>query len=195
MSLANGLWIGDIPLELKVLTLPKHILVARFFPAAYIVKLYPKKKGAHYWASDGFHHTLRGNVSTYQLNTDQIAHLTSTDVMPPSPMILAATVGVTFVGPKNVPEKTMMGFLQVNQMRVCIALEWLKEHNPFYANITISGERLSALPINGVPEEIMSLVRYSDDTRLLAEETDGYVPSNYPNDLGETLYMLSVVPV
>ena len=58
--------------------------------------------------------------------------------MPPSPTILAATIGVTFVGPKNVPEKTMPGFLWVNRMRVRMALEWLKENNPLYANVTIS---------------------------------------------------------
>jgi hypothetical protein len=82
-SLANGMWIGDVPLELSILTLPERILVARFFPAAYIVKLYPKKKGARNWASGGCHHALRGNVSMYRLNADQIAHLTSGDVMPP----------------------------------------------------------------------------------------------------------------
>ena len=55
LSLANGMWIGDVPLVLHVLTLPKHILVARYFPAAYIVKLYPVKKGARSWPSSGFH--------------------------------------------------------------------------------------------------------------------------------------------
>ncbi|KAF8258487.1 hypothetical protein EI94DRAFT_1621854 [Lactarius quietus] len=184
MSLANGMWIGDIPLELKVLTLPERILVARFFPAAYIVKLYPKKKGARNWAS-GLHSALRGNVSTYRLNTDQIAHLTSSYIMPPSSTILAATIGVTFVGPKNFPQKTMPGFLRVNRTRVRVALEWLKENNPLYRNITISAERLEVLPVNDVPEEILSLAKYSDDTRLLAEETDGYVPSDCADELGE----------
>ena len=192
MSLANGLWIGEVPPELKILTLPERILIACFFLAAYIVKLYPKKKGARNWASDGFYHALRGNVSTYRLSTDQIAELTSTDVMPPSPTILAATIGVTFVGPKNVPKKTMPGFLRVNRMRVRMALEWLKEHNPLYSNITISSDKLNALPVNGVPDEIMSLVKYSDDTRLLAEETDGYVPSDYPESDGKSLTCLAL---
>ena len=187
MSLANGLWIGDIPLELKILTLSERILVARFFPAAYIVKLYPKMKGTRNWASDGFYHALRGNVSTYRLNTDQISHLACSNIMPPSPTILAATIGVTFVGPKNVPERTMPGFLRVNRACIRMALEWLKDHNPLYANISISGDRLSALPVNDVPEELLSVVKYSDDTRLLAEETDGYVPSNYPYDPGKYL--------
>lgn len=192
MSLANGLWIGEVPLELKILTLPERILIAHFFPAAYIVKLYPKMKGARNWASDGFYHALRGNVSTYRLNTDQIANLASTNIMPPSPKILAATIGVTFVGPKNVPEKTMPGFLRVNRTRVRTALEWLKENNPLYANISISRDNLNALPVNGVPEEILSLVKYSDDTRLLAEESDGYVPCDYPEHDGKSVYMSSV---
>ena len=188
MSLANGMWIGDVPLELKVLTLPERLLVSRFFPAAYIVKLYPKKKGARNWAS-GLHSGLRGNVSTYRLNTDQIAHLSSSHVMPPSSAILASTIGVTFVGPKNLPQRTMPGFLRVNRNRVRLALEWLKENNLLYTNITISDERLGSLPVDGVPKEIFSVAKYSDDTRLLAEETDGYVPNDCADELGNPVYI------
>lgn len=111
MSLANGMWIGDIPLELKVLTLPERVLIAHYFPAAYIVKLYPKKKGTCNWTSSGLHSGLCGNVSTCRLNTNQIAHLASSHIMPPSPAILTSTIGVTFVGPKNLPQRTMPAFL------------------------------------------------------------------------------------
>ena len=185
MSLANGMWIGEIPLELKILTLPERILVARFFPAAYIIKLYPKKKGARNWSTTGLHSGLRGNVSTYRLNTDQIAHLANSHVMPPSSTVLAATIGVTFVGPRNIPQKTLPGFLRVNRNRVRVALDWLKENNPLYANITISAERLDALPEDGIPEEIITLAKFSDDTRLLAEEQDGYVPCDMVNEEDE----------
>lgn len=41
---------------------------------------------------------------------DDIVHMTDTQTMPPS-SILAATIGVTFVGPQNLPQKTMLGFL------------------------------------------------------------------------------------
>ncbi len=105
------MWIGDVPLELQILTLPERILIARYFPAIYIIKLYPKKKGACTWASANLHSGLRGNVSTYHLNTDDIAKMTCDQVMPPPLSILAATIGVTFVRPKNLPEKTMPGFL------------------------------------------------------------------------------------
>ncbi|KAH8976856.1 hypothetical protein EDB86DRAFT_2768594, partial [Lactarius hatsudake] len=178
LSLANGLWIGDIPPPLNILTLPERILVVRYFPAAYIVKLYPKKKGAHNWSSAGMQSGLRGNVSTYRLNTNNITHLTDMQIMPPSSAILAATIGITFVGPKNLPEKTMPGFLRVNRTRVRLALEWLKSNNPIYRDVIISSERLRKLPVDSVPMEIMSLARHSDDTVLLAEETDGYVPDD-----------------
>ncbi|KAH9003221.1 hypothetical protein EDB86DRAFT_2765723, partial [Lactarius hatsudake] len=154
LSLANGLWIGDIPPLLNILTLPEQILVAQYFPAAYIVKLYPKKKGARNWSSAGMQSGLRGNVSTYRLNTNNIAHLTDTQIMPPSSTILAATIGITFVGPKNLPEKTMPGFLRVNRTRVRLALEWLKSNNPIYRDIIISSERLCELPVDSVPMEI-----------------------------------------
>ncbi|KAH9017120.1 hypothetical protein EDB83DRAFT_2196973, partial [Lactarius deliciosus] len=62
---------------------------------------------------------LCGNISTYRLNTDDVATITDAQLMPPS-AILAATI-VTFVGPKNLPEKTMPGFLRVNRARGCEA--------------------------------------------------------------------------
>lgn len=176
LSLANGMWIGDVPLQLSVLTLPEHVLIAHYFSAAHIVKLFPKKKGARCWSQDGLHHALRGNVSTYPLNTNQIVQLASNSVMLPSPAILATTIGVTFIGPNNLPQRNLPPFLHVNHTRVWVALEWLKAHNPLYSDITISQDNLEALPVNGIPREIVSLVKYSDDTKLLAEEMDGYVP-------------------
>lgn len=98
--------------------------------------------------------------------------------MPPSANVLAATVGVTFVGPKNVPQRTLPGFLRVNRDRVRAALQWLKANNPFYQNITISPERLEELPVDDIPVQITSTTRHLDDDVLLAEETDNYVPDN-----------------
>ncbi|KAH9014179.1 hypothetical protein EDB83DRAFT_2193273, partial [Lactarius deliciosus] len=154
LSLANGMWIGPVPGELKILTLPEHVLVARHFPAAYIVKLYPKKKGARSWGTKNLQSGLRGNVSTYRLNTEDIAKMTDAQIMPPRSSILAATIGVTFVGPRNVPEKTMPGFLRVNRNRVRMALQWLKQNNPLYEHIIICPERLNTLPVDGFPQEI-----------------------------------------
>ncbi|KAH9022184.1 hypothetical protein EDB85DRAFT_1839326, partial [Lactarius pseudohatsudake] len=154
LLLTNGMWVGNVPGELQILTLPEHVLVGRHFPAAYIVKLYPKKKGSQSWSSKHLQSGLQGNVSTYRLNTDNIAKMTDTQIMPPSLSILTATIGVTFVGPRNLPEKTMPGFLQVNHVCIRMALLWLKENNPIYQDIIISSDRLDSLPCNSIPLKI-----------------------------------------
>lgn len=57
------------------------------------------------------------------------------------------------------------------------ALEWLKRNNPqYFRDIEINAERLSRLPEDDVPEEIMATVRQSDETNVIEEEADGYTP-------------------
>ena len=192
LSLANGLWVGDIPIILRILTLPECVLVARFFPAAYIIKLYPAKKGARAWPSAGLHSGVCGNISTYRLNMADIAKMTDSQIMPLSPTILAATIGVTFIGPRNIPDKTMPGFLRVNRRRVHEALLWLKENNPIYRNIVVSIYRLNELPLDDVPHKIMSLMKHSDDFVQFAHENDGYVPDDddeFKNDFLDANHM------
>jgi len=174
-SLANGMWIGEIPYELSALTLPEKILIARYYPAAYVVKLFPKVKGARQWNTAGFNSGMRGNVSTYRLNVTDIIDMVHPDMLPPPPRILAAVIAVTIVGPKGLPEKTMPGFLRVRRSRVREALVWLKSNNPLYADIEISEEMLSEFPENEIPEEILGTVKYSDDMAQLERERAGYV--------------------
>ncbi|KAH9052892.1 hypothetical protein EDB83DRAFT_2225763 [Lactarius deliciosus] len=189
LSLANGMWVGTVPGELSILTLPERILIGRHFPAAYIIKLYPKKQGASSWCPKNLQSGLRGNISTYRLNTNDIASMTDAQLMPPTSSILAATIGVTFVGPKNLPEKTMPGFLRVNRARVHTALVWLKANNPLYRDIVICLDRLECLPANGIPLEISSLVKFLPDEEALAHENDGYVPEEDLEDGGECLFV------
>ncbi|KAJ6495752.1 hypothetical protein C8R47DRAFT_958364, partial [Mycena vitilis] len=150
LALANGMWIGSIPFELSILTLAERLLIALYFPAAYVIKLYPLKKGAKSWADiqDKVNSAMKGNVSTYRLNTAQIAGIVSGNTMPPSPQILAATIGVTFVGAGNVPLRVMPDFLRVRRQRVFDALVWLKQNNDLYGRIEISQEQLRLLPEN-----------------------------------------------
>ena len=113
LALANGMWLGKVPMELQVLTFPECVLVTKCFPAAYMVKLLLKKKGAKTWSSLGCNTGMKGNVSTYHLNVEDIANLVNPVVMPPSPVLFAAMIGITIVGPHNLPKRTMPGFLHV----------------------------------------------------------------------------------
>ncbi|RDB17999.1 ATP-dependent DNA helicase RRM3 [Hypsizygus marmoreus] len=175
-ALANNMWIGDIPHELAVLTLPERLLIAKYFPAAYIVKLFPKKLGAENWDKKTMHSGLRGNVSTYRLDQAEIAAMVDGRNMPPPARILSALIGVTFVSPKQVKENTLPAFLMVRRRRIREALLWLKAHNPLYRDIVISEERLLELPENAVPMEIIVGTKYTDDMTTLAREHETYVP-------------------
>ena len=41
-SLANNLWIGEVPWQLKTLTFPEQLLIALLYPWVYVFKLFPK---------------------------------------------------------------------------------------------------------------------------------------------------------
>lgn len=104
LSIANNMWIGNIPFELSVLTLLERMLIAKYLPAAYIVKLYPKSEDGQYLDSSALNSKLQGNVLTYHLDQEQIAHMIKGNQMPQSVEILAVVIGVTFVGLRNLPE-------------------------------------------------------------------------------------------
>lgn len=184
LSLANDMWIGDVPYQLSNLSIAERIMIAKGFPSAYIVKLYPKRRGAANWDRSQFHNGLKGNVSTYRMNPAQLADVVINNEFPHDAKILSATIGVTFVGPKGVRVSNMPDSLRVRRWRIRDALQWLKENNPLYADITISENRLSSLPEEGIPEEILSLVKYSNDTYGLNREHEGYVPE-YDENEGE----------
>jgi hypothetical protein len=106
------MWIGEVPPELSILTLLERVLMVKYFPAAYIVKLFPRQKGASHWSSSGLHSGVKGNVSTYKLNVEEIMDIVDPRIMPPPTKILASIIGVIIVGPKNMLERTMHGILE-----------------------------------------------------------------------------------
>ena len=183
LSLSNEMWIGDVPQQLKNLTLPERLLIAKYFPSAYIVKLFPKHKNAFTWDRSQMHNGLRGNVLTYRLDPRQVASMIDGRLYPPPTKILSATIGVTFVGPKSHRDPTMPAMFRVRRWKVKEALMWLKANNPLYTDIEISEERLLQLPEDGVPEELTMTAKYSTDTEAIDKEHEGYVPTDAANDI------------
>ena len=183
LVLANGMWIGNVPMELVVLTLPERILVAKCFPVAYIVKLFLKQKGVKTWMVAGCNSGLRGNVSTYHLNVEDIANLVDPIIMPPPPIILTTTIGMTIIEPQNIPEQTMPGFLHVKHSWIKDALTWLRRNNPLYGNIMISDKCLNLYAEEDCkPEEIKVITKYSDDMEAVDCEWAGYVVEDDDED-------------
>ncbi|KAJ6497951.1 hypothetical protein C8R47DRAFT_1068862 [Mycena vitilis] len=149
LALSNAMWIGRIPLQLEILTLPERILISLYFPAVFVVKLFPKGRNEHTWNQNTVNSGMKGNVSTYRLHRADIASLVSGKTMPPTAAILSATIGVTFVGAKNVPLRILP------------------------VSCATKAERL---PWNAVPDEILETTRYDEDRTRLDAEQAGYVP-------------------
>jgi hypothetical protein len=75
LSLANNLWIGRVPSCLGRLNLVERLLIAKYYPSAYIFKLFPKQAGSAHWDHSQLYSGLKGNVSTYQLDPSQVANM------------------------------------------------------------------------------------------------------------------------
>lgn len=160
-SLANNMWIGDIPFELQVLTVPERLLISLYYPAVYVYQLFPKT--FHQGRSGFYNKKLCGNVSTYRLAPQRMADLACGNLMPRKPDVLASLVSVTLVGRNRYPERTLKGMFQLRRSRILAALMWLKANNPFYHDIHIDTEALECIPEGEVPDSISTNIRIMDD--------------------------------
>lgn len=185
-ALANDLWIGEVPRVLSILSLPERVLVSRYHPAAHIVKLYPRSRASGSSSGPAFNSGLQGNVSSYHLNTSDVAAMIDGELLPHHPRILAAIIGVSIIGARHPQNRCLPSFLQVSRQRVRDALLFLRGNNPLYENIHISEENLNALPENGVPDELTTVVRESEDSTDLEREREGYVPDE-DDDMDESI--------
>ena len=175
-SLANRMWIGKVPWELQVLTFPEQLLIALLYPRVYVFKLFPKRSTGASGLSN-LQRAMRGNVSTYQLNTDAIASMVEGKLMPRPPAILASLISLTFVAVGEIPKPWLHTMFRVRRAVLLKALQWLKMNNPkYYGDIEISTQRLEDLPEDDVPDEINAIVRQTENVAVLDEENDGYVP-------------------
>ncbi|KAF5331245.1 hypothetical protein D9611_013149 [Ephemerocybe angulata] len=189
LSLANGLWVGRVPPELENLTLPERLLISLYFPVAYVVKLYPSGRRSLNWNQDRLNSGLKGNVSTYKLDQQQISDMVGL-TMPPPPSLLSSTIAISYIGINNLPKWTLPGTFRVRRHRVARALQWLKANNPLYSNIEISETRLEELPVNAVPQVLLDTTRHATETGVLDTEHASYVPLHEDEDEDDFLQRL-----
>ena len=177
-SLANGLWVGPTPWELAVLTLPERLLLAHVYPRVFVFKLHPANLHAAFPAANR-QSAMRGNVSTYALDSTAIADMLVGRLMPRPPSILASVIAVTFIGRGKLSRHRLRSLFRVRRHLVLRALQWLNAHNPYYKDIDIDFEALNSLPEDDVPEDILGIVRQSEDVDVVEQERAGY------HDVGE----------
>jgi len=176
-ALANGMWIGQTPLELQNLTHPEELLLGLHFPRVYFYKLRAKDRGA---PQDPAHRqrAMVGNVVSFASNVDKIADMLAGSLMPRPPAVLASVLAVSFIGAGRLPKRWLNSTFRVRRERVRQALQWLIAHNPLYAGFSISNAHLEALPEDGIPMEIALNMRQNDDAAAAAREAESYVPDD-----------------
>ena len=176
LAIANRLFIGAVPEELKDLTAVEESMIALCRARAIIVRL--KGGNGDSYQDEGTTHStpihqraLRGHVIVHPQRPDVLSEL-----LPPAIEDIIAPICVVYTG-SNAPSADWLRKkakpLLVRADRVRKALIWLKAHNYLYRNITINHQVLN---------EIKELPSLPVHVEFSPECHDGAVTSGYEND-------------
>ena len=172
-SVANDFQIGKTPDELKDLTLPEKLLISKFRPKMYVVKL--KSIAGPHTSQNG----LKGNTITFPQNIPEMA-----SSLPANPEILVDHIKVVFIGKSKPTIDLLKKVLTVRREKVYNALSFLIANNPIYQDVTLSDVNL---PLDDIPQEIKNSIEFYDDPDNEEEnEHSTYTPQtdldNIPSD-------------
>ncbi|CAF1369206.1 unnamed protein product [Adineta steineri] len=171
-SPANGMWIGDVPDQLKGLTIPEQKLISLYRHNSCIIKLHSP------WHSPSTAQpALKGNCITFPQNLSNIA--TS---LPLSPNELSASIKIIFIGSSKPARHHLRKILSVRRQRILDALIWLKENNVLYSHISLDKHIIASLPDDDVPESIWETLDHILDDKNALAEREGYTEDPLTSD-------------
>jgi hypothetical protein len=134
-ALANGLWLGAVPEQLKGLTFAEQLLISR---------VRHNKCVMH--ASSGMH-KMKCNAIMFENPTPKIYQR-----LPPPIKDLDEVLAFIFTGPcRPTPEDLERTPLLVRRHKVANALKWLRLNHINYFDLDIAYDNLEAYPENGPP--------------------------------------------
>jgi hypothetical protein len=142
LSLANGSWIGPVPATLQGLTIAEQSLIA----------LHPHTT---------YHIGFKGDPgSPVPYVRHRTLHPMAAECMEPAKCLPGPSevlVGALCIDlPHSIAfNETLFDCFMVRRQKVLDALLWLKDHNCFYQDVMISRERVSRLPVQGVPIDFL----------------------------------------
>lgn len=135
LSLANGLWVGDVPKELRELSWSEQRMISRVMYNYCIVRL---------WSGG---HKMRANAVQYPVPIPRVY-----SVLPPKREDMDDVLAFLYIGSSspNVEQYRRTPFL-VRHSKIRAALEWLKLNHIDYADVEISYSNLAEYPENEPP--------------------------------------------
>ena len=135
LSLANGLWLGDVPEELSNLTFSERMLVARVRHNRCVMRVSSGRA------------KMVANAIMFANPTVTVYHS-----LPPSQKEMDEVLAFVFTGSAQPTEEDFKRTpMLVRRNAVSLALEWLKLNHSDYADLHISRENLETYPLSGIP--------------------------------------------
>jgi hypothetical protein len=174
LSLANNLWVGNVPHELSTMTIPEQLLIAQYYARCYIFKLFSWDYDVHL-PPDQLYTVMAGNASLFKMNTQEVVEMLNGQQMPSPVAMLASVIAITFVGTRKLLTDWLTKKFRVRRAIVHQALIWLKINNPIYEDIQIDAHRLTELPEDDVPEEFLTMICREEDNKIVEEEQESYL--------------------
>ena len=138
LALANNLWLGKVPEELKNLRFVEKLLIARVWHTCSYVKV-----------ASGMR-KMKANIIAFESPIPKIYN-----ILPPPQDDMDDVLAILFTGPcKPTPEDLKRTPFLVRRNHVAKALEWLKLNHCDYADIEISSKHLDQYDENSCPVSI-----------------------------------------
>ncbi|KAJ3559970.1 hypothetical protein NM688_g18 [Phlebia brevispora] len=169
LALANRMYLGPIPDELKDLTDIEEAMIAQCRAKCCIVRLTDDSvEGSR--ALDNMQQGLRGNIIEYPQQPGNLL-----TVLPPPIEDIVTLVCVIFVGNKPPTREWLLEKakpLAVRKEHVRRALLWLKTHNPLYHEIKIDHGIIDSIPADGLLPYHVESVSNSVEAETLVSRYD-----------------------
>jgi len=142
MALANGSWVGPVPAALQDLTIAEQTLIALHPHMTYHIDFHREPSSP----SCVVH---KHTVHPMAAESDK-----PTTCLPATPDILDGVFNISYPQGFCLSEAAFE-LLMVRRGKVLDALLWLKDHNIFYNNVTLSREHIYQLPTKGIIKTLL----------------------------------------
>jgi hypothetical protein len=134
-ALANGLWIGEIPEQLRDLSLIEQMLISKIRHNRCVIRVASGRS------------KMTANAIMFANPVVKIYQ-----VLPPPRKDLEEALAITFIGNSEPTEEAFKRMpLFVRRNKVALALDWLKLNHVDYADLEISNEYLQQYDEIGIP--------------------------------------------
>ena len=157
LALANGLWIGEVPDELKCLSYAEKLVISRVRYNRCVV---------HVSIDGSLNRKMKGNAVLFRNPTVEIY-----DKLPPRKADLDQVLAIQFTGPAQPTKEDIRRVpLLVRRNKIANALEWLKLNHSDYIDLIIDNEALNEYP----DEDLAVPFQYTasrDNDHIKAPET------------------------